>query len=36
MTKAVNVSLVAFAAVDMQISQTANTLAVVYELFSTK
>ena len=32
----VNVSLVTFAAVDKQISQTANTLTVVYELFSTK
>ena len=33
----VNVSAAAFiAAVDMQISQTATTLAVVFELFSTK
>ena len=32
----VNVFLVAFAAVDMQILQTSNTVAVVYELFSTK
>ena len=32
----INVFLVAFAAVDKQISQTADTLAVVYEFFSTK